>query len=77
MASTRGGEVVISGEAGEERWLRAPFPEEGRAAWSELRAKAEADGFAGIVLPNDPRLLDLLRNPEVNDDRSDLKLAFG
>jgi hypothetical protein len=69
------GLVVGSGEIA-ERWIRAPFPD-GRAGWQELRAKSETAGIAGIVLPNDPRLLDLVRNPDVEDDRSDLKLAFG
>jgi len=79
MASTvaPGDELKVSaGDQPEERWIRVPFPE-GRVGWNELRAKAEAEGVAGIILPNDPRLLDLLRNPDVTDDRSDLKLAFG
>ena len=77
LAATRAGEVVLpAGDDGEERWIRAPFPN-GRAGWKELRARSEAAGIAGIVLPNDPRLLDLLRNPDVEDDRSDVKLAFG
>jgi hypothetical protein len=29
------------------------------------------------VIPNDPRVLDLLRNPDRVDDRSDLNLATG
>jgi len=79
MASTvaPGDELAVSaGDQPEERWIRVPFPE-GRVGWNELRAKAEAEGVAGIILPNDPRLLDLLRNPDVTDDRSDLRLAFG
>jgi hypothetical protein len=59
-----------------ERWVRVEFPRD-RAAWRETRAKHQADGVAGLVVSNDPRLLDLLRNPDVEDDRQDVKLAFG
>lgn len=59
-----------------ERWSLCELPA-GRAEWKTLRADRETQGFAGIVLPNDPRLLDLVRNPDVEDDRQDLKLAFG
>lgn len=68
--------VVPVAESGGERWALCEFPPT-RAEWKALRAEREAQGFAGIVLPNDPRLLDLLRNPDVEDDRQDLKLAFG
>jgi len=77
LASPAGEEFVLPGvEAPPERWRSLPFPES-RAAWTELRAKYEADGVSGLVLPNDPRLLDLIRNPDVQEDRSDIKLAFG
>jgi hypothetical protein len=59
-----------------ERWSICEVPGS-RAEWKTLRTEREARGFAGIVLPNDPRLLDLVRNPDVEDDRQDLKLAFG
>jgi hypothetical protein len=57
-------------------WREAPFPEH-RAAWRATLAQLEADGAAGVVLDMDPRLLDLLRNPDVEDDRADLQLAQG
>jgi alkanesulfonate monooxygenase SsuD/methylene tetrahydromethanopterin reductase-like flavin-dependent oxidoreductase (luciferase family) len=77
VASRDGDDFVLPGAEGErERWKSLPFPES-REAWNELRAKHEADGQSGLVLPNDPRLLDLIRNPDVKDDRQDLKLAFG
>ena len=77
VASSDGEEFVLAGAEGErERWKSLPFPES-REAWNELRAKHEADGLSGLVLLNDPRLLDLIRNPDVKDDRQDLKLAFG
>lgn len=59
-----------------ECWLRAPFPQS-RAAWDELRRACTDAGATGVVLPNDPRLIDLLRNPDIIEDRSDLKLSFG
>lgn len=68
--------LVPDAEGAAERWSICQLPA-GRAEWKTLRAEREAQGFVGIVLPNDPRLLDLVRNPDVEDDRQDLKLAFG
>ena len=68
--------LVPDAEGALERWALCELPA-GRAEWKTLRAEREAQGFAGLVLPNDPRLLDLVRNPDVEDDRSDLRLAFG
>lgn len=68
--------LVPDAEGAAERWVLCELPV-GRAEWKTLRAEREAEGFVGIVLPNDPRLLDLVRNPDVEDDRQDLKLAFG
>lgn len=69
------GRLVVAEEA-QERWTESAFPPS-RAAWDELRATSSAAGVTGIVLPNDPRLIDLLRNPDIIEDRSDLKLSFG
>ncbi|MEK6207630.1 MAG: LLM class flavin-dependent oxidoreductase [Chloroflexota bacterium] len=71
-----GATIVPDAEGVAERWSICALPAS-RAEWKTLRAEREAQGFAGIVLPNDPRLLDLVRNPDVEDDREDLKLAFG
>jgi alkanesulfonate monooxygenase SsuD/methylene tetrahydromethanopterin reductase-like flavin-dependent oxidoreductase (luciferase family) len=68
--------AVPDAEGAPERWTVSELPAS-RAEWKTLRADRAAEGFAGIVLPNDPRLLDLVRNPDVEDDRPDLKLAFG
>ena len=73
---TEDGIALPESEGVSERWAVREFPA-GRAQWKVLRAEDETKGFRGIVLPNDPRLLDLLRNPDVEDDREDLKLAFG
>ena len=59
-----------------ERWTHAPFPAS-RAVWRAQRADAEAIGVTGVTIPNDERLIDLLRNPDQEDDRSDLNIAVG
>jgi hypothetical protein len=68
--------ILPDAEGAAERWALCELPAN-RAEWKSLRAERQAQGFAGIVLPNDPRLLDLVRNPDVEDDRPDLRLAFG
>jgi hypothetical protein len=70
------GRLVVAEELSEERWTEAPFPVS-RVAWDELRAKSLTAGLTGVVLPNDPRLIDLLRNPDIIEARDDLKLSFG
>jgi alkanesulfonate monooxygenase SsuD/methylene tetrahydromethanopterin reductase-like flavin-dependent oxidoreductase (luciferase family) len=71
------GDVAVpDAEGATERWALSALPA-GRAQWKTLREESAARGFAGIVLPNDPRLMDLVRNPDVEDDREDIKLAFG
>ena len=69
------GRLVMAEEMG-ERWTESAFPAS-RADWDELRRTSTAAGATGVILPNDPRLIDLLRNPDVVEDRSDLKLSFG
>jgi hypothetical protein len=69
------GRLVIAEET-EERWTEVPFPES-RIAWNELRRQSVESGLTGVILPNDPRLIDILRNPDVVEDRSDIRLAFG
>jgi hypothetical protein len=59
-----------------ERWLLVPAPQ-GRQPWRETRADAAGRGFTGLVVPVDPRLLDILRNPDDPGDRHDLQLAQG
>jgi hypothetical protein len=69
------GRLVVAEES-RERWTESVFPAS-RAAWDELRKASTAAGVTGVILPNDPRLIDLLRNPDIVEDRSDLKLSFG
>ena len=74
-AALASGRLVVAEESG-ERWTEAAFPAN-RAAWDELRSASSAAGVTGVVLPNDPRLIDLLRNPDIIEGRDDLKLSFG
>jgi hypothetical protein len=69
------GRLVVAEES-DERWTESAFPAS-RAAWDELRNASTVAGFSGVVLPNDPRLIDLLRNPDIIEARDDLKLSFG
>jgi len=69
------GRLAVAEEL-EERWTESPFPAS-RAVWDALRTESLAAGLTGVVLPNDPRLIDLLRNPDIIEARDDLKLSFG
>jgi hypothetical protein len=59
-----------------ERWVSAPVPD-GRAAWRAALLDATGRGFGGLVIPADPRLIDILRNPDDDGYRHDLQLAQG
>lgn len=59
-----------------EMWARAPSPQ-GREHWRAVLEEATAVGATGLLVPADPRLLDLLRNADEEDDRSDLTLSQG
>lgn len=66
---------VGEGVIGTERWRRVEVPAD-REAWAQTLRQAEPD-FDGVLVPMDPRLLDILRHPEDAIDRSDLLLAQG
>jgi alkanesulfonate monooxygenase SsuD/methylene tetrahydromethanopterin reductase-like flavin-dependent oxidoreductase (luciferase family) len=72
------GRLVVAEELARqgERWIHVPFPN-GRDEWRAARAAALEAGATGIVVANDPRLLDLLRNPDQTFDRADMNLASG
>jgi hypothetical protein len=57
-------------------WIETPMPAE-PGQWRSTRDAWETAGATGLILPADPRLLDLLRNSDEEDDRSDLTLAQG
>ena len=57
-------------------WRRVEVPAD-RDAWAAALERARQDGVEGVLVPLDPRLLDILRHPEDAIDRSDLILAQG
>lgn len=72
------GRLVLAADfdAAAERWVAVPVPE-GRAAWRAACAEAAEGGAQWVVVPADPRVLDILRNPDDPGDRHDLQLAQG
>ena len=64
------------GEAAFELWADAAVPSD-RSGWATLIASLEAAGATGVIVPWDPRLIDLLRGAGEPDDRSDLLIATG
>ena len=63
------------GFSGTERWQRVEVPAD-REAWARTLEQAHPN-FDGVIVPMDPRLLDILRHPEDAIDRPDLQLAQG
>lgn len=59
-----------------ELWARVRSPDT-RQAWRATRHAWTEAGASGVVVPFGPRLLDLLRRPDEEDDRSDLLVAQG
>lgn len=59
-----------------ERWATITMPDTPET-WRSLRREYEAAGATGLIVPLDPRLLDLLRNGDEEEDRSDLRVAQG
>jgi alkanesulfonate monooxygenase SsuD/methylene tetrahydromethanopterin reductase-like flavin-dependent oxidoreductase (luciferase family) len=59
-----------------ERWLRIEVPAD-RASWQASLESAARDGAAAVLVSAQPRLVDLLRHPEEETDRSDLLISTG
>ena len=59
-----------------ETWLRVGTVVD-RASWRSTLAACREAGCTGVVVPFAARLVDLLRNPDPDEDRSDLQLAQG
>jgi alkanesulfonate monooxygenase SsuD/methylene tetrahydromethanopterin reductase-like flavin-dependent oxidoreductase (luciferase family) len=59
-----------------ECWLRIKLPDS-HASWRRALVAYEATGADGLLVPLDPRLVDLLRRGDEEDDRSDLTLSQG
>jgi hypothetical protein len=74
LATVSRGRTVARDDA--DGWEPVEMPA-GRAAWREALSGAKERGVQGLVLTADPRLLDLLRNPDEDIDRRDLQLAAG
>ncbi len=68
--------IEVEAEGVVERWSRAA-PPPGRPAWAGALEAAASAGAAGVLVPAAPGLLDLLRNPDAEDDRADLQIACG
>src|SRR5438128_4189979 len=63
-------------ESSTESWHRVDVPAD-REAWAITLERAQQEGAHGVLVPSDPRLLDILRHPDDAIDRSDLILAQG
>jgi hypothetical protein len=59
-----------------ELWVDVSVPAD-KAGWADMIAALETAGATGIVVPWDPRLIDLLRSGGEPDDRSDLLISTG
>jgi alkanesulfonate monooxygenase SsuD/methylene tetrahydromethanopterin reductase-like flavin-dependent oxidoreductase (luciferase family) len=59
-----------------DQWVRAA-PPAGREPWRAAIADATERSVGGLLVPAEPRLLDILRNPDDPGDRHDLQLANG
>ena len=63
-------------ESSTESWQRVEVPAD-RDGWTSMIERAQQEGAHGVLVPSDPRLLDILRHPDDAIDRSDLILAQG
>jgi hypothetical protein len=59
-----------------EIWIDASVPAD-RPGWAKMVATLESAGATGVIVPWDPRIIDLLRNAGDPDDRTDLLIATG
>jgi hypothetical protein len=66
---------VVTGVPEGETWIEIPMPPD-RESWTKAVDEHQAAGVSGLIVPWDPRLIDLLRNPQA-DDRSDLLMSTG
>jgi len=68
------GRTVVGAPEG-ETWVEIPMPAD-RDAWASALRHHQDAGAAGVIVPWDARLIDLLRNSEP-EDRSDLLMSTG
>lgn len=69
-------QLETGGEGEFDLWVQVRAPD-GRASWPQLLAGYERAGATGVIVDFDPRLVDLLRNPDQEIDRQDMNLAMG
>jgi len=72
MVGVSQGDKIVSPQT---EWRRVEVPAD-REAWARTLEQAGPE-VGGVLVPMDPRLLDILRHPEDAIDRSDLQLAQG
>jgi hypothetical protein len=58
------------------QWLTVASPDS-RSSWHATVLGAADSGYSRLMVPANPRLLDILRNSDEPDDRRDLQLAVG
>jgi imidazole glycerol phosphate synthase subunit HisF len=68
--------ALRSTEGDFEIWVDVSAPAD-KVAWVQMVSAMESSGATGIVVPWDPRLIDLLRSAGEPDDRTDLLIATG
>jgi hypothetical protein len=66
---------LVQGTPDGEKWVAVAMPPD-RASWAAMVREQETAGSHGVIVDWDPRLIDLLRNPEP-EDRSDLLMSTG
>jgi hypothetical protein len=66
---------IVTGTPAGETWVEIAMPPD-RDSWAATVREHEAAGVHGVIVAWDPRLIDLLRNPEP-DDRGDLLMSTG
>jgi hypothetical protein len=78
IAGLQPGEHAVQAKqlAPAEVWAEVSAPAD-RQGWAEMLAAYDEARANGVVVRWDPRLVDLLRNPDADDDRSDLQMSTG
>jgi hypothetical protein len=66
----------VHNQAEPQQWLTVASPEN-RSTWRATILDAAERGHSRLMVPANPRLLDILRNSDEPDDRRDLQLALG
>ncbi len=73
LAALRSGSDLL---VADELWAEVELGKD-RAAWRQAVEAVASAGRSGLIVAWDPRIIDLLRNAEAEDDRSDLLISTG